>query len=46
MKVQGHEISQSIIDKAATWFPPERSFTCSELAGAMVSASVSRARAG
>lgn len=31
MKVLGHEISQETIDKALNWFPPDRSFTFSDL---------------
>lgn len=35
MKVQGYEISQTVVDKAMTWFPTDRSFTAGELAGAL-----------
>lgn len=35
MKVLGHEVSQETIDKALQWFPPDRSFTFSELQGAL-----------
>jgi len=36
MNVLGHEIDQSILDRAAGWFPPDRSFTYSELSGALI----------
>lgn len=36
MKVLGYEISQEIIDRAAAWFPPDRSFTYGELSSALI----------
>ena len=36
MKVRGVEISQDILDKAAMWFPPDRSFDFNSLTSALI----------
>lgn len=36
MNVLGHKIDQSILEAAGKWFPPDRPFTYSDLARALV----------
>lgn len=36
MKVKGFEVTEDVIERAFKWFPKDRSFTLSDLTGALI----------